>query len=368
MKAIAFIPQVPKSLRIVERDEPRIEAANEIKLRVLEVGICGTDREEAAGMRADAPPGRNDLVIGHEMFGKVVEVGSDVKAVREGDYATFTVRRGCDRCPPCRTSRSDMCSSGGYTERGIKAADGYQTEFVVDGEDYVVRIPDALGAIGVLAEPLSIVEKAIDEAVTLQTARLPYVGNDSEWLASGQALVAGLGPVGLLAAIALRARGARVIGMDVVDEASARPALLKRLGGIYADARQTPARNLAAIFGQIDLIVEATGAASVEFDLFSTLGANGVYVITGIPGGSKPITVDGATLVRQLVLQNQLVIGSVNAAKKHFQMAVADMEKAEKLWGPVVREIITHRFPYARFEQALLEHDPSEIKAVIDWS
>ena len=237
----------------------------------------------------------------------------------------------------------------------------------VDREDYVIRIPDALSSVGVLAEPLSIVEKAIDEAVTIQNARLPHIGNDSEWLASGQALVAGLGPVGLLAAIALRARGARVIGLDVVDEATARPALLKRLGGIYADARQTHARDLAGIFGQIDLIVEATGAAAVEFDLFSTLGANGVYVITGIPGGSKTITVDGGTLMRQLVLQNQLVIGSVNAARKHFQMAVADMEKSGQLWGPVLQEIITHHFPYARFEEALLHHDPSEIKAVIDW-
>src|SRR3989442_2142430 len=207
MKAIGSIPQVTKRLGIVERDEPRIEAANDSKLQVLEVGICGTDREEAAGMRADAPPGRNELVIGHEMFGKVVEIGSDVKAVRKGDYATFTVRRGCNRCRPCQASRSDMCSSGGYTERGIKAADGYQTEFVVDREDYVIRIPDALSSVGVLAEPLSIVEKAIDEAVTIQSARLPHIGNDSEWLASGQALVAGLGPVGLLAAFALRARG-----------------------------------------------------------------------------------------------------------------------------------------------------------------
>src|SRR5204862_8033558 len=101
MIAIALRPQVGKSLRYVVRDDPHIEAAKDIKLQVLEIGICGTDREEAAGMRADAPPGRNELVIGHEMFGKVVEIGSDVKAVRKGDYATFTVRRGCNRCRPC---------------------------------------------------------------------------------------------------------------------------------------------------------------------------------------------------------------------------------------------------------------------------
>src|SRR5712692_2302221 len=264
MKALAFTPRVAKSLHIIEREEPQLKSADEIKLQVLQVGICGTARDEAAGMRADAPPGTNELVIGHEMFGRVVETGSAVQAVRAGDYATFTVRRGCHRCDSCGAGRSDMCETSGYTERGIKAVDGYQTEFVVDRQDYVIKIPGALTSVGVLSEPLSIVEKAIDEAAALQAARLPYIKGQSEWFAKGQALVAGLGPVGLLAAMALRIRGARVIGLDVVDEKSPRPELLKRLGGIYVDARQTQPRDLPAAFGQIDIVFEATGVAPLE--------------------------------------------------------------------------------------------------------
>jgi threonine dehydrogenase-like Zn-dependent dehydrogenase len=308
------------------------------------------------------------LVIGHELFGRVIETGTAVQSVRPGDYATFTVRRGCDRCNSCSVLRSDMCESGDYSERGIKALDGYQTEFVVDRQKYIVKIPETLKDVGVLTEPLSIVEKAIDEAATLQAARLPYLHGPSEWFAKGQAIIAGLGPVGLLAALALRVRGTRVIGMDVVDEASPRAQLLKRMGGIYVDARRRQAKDLPATFGQIDIVFEATGVASVEFSLFSTIGINGVYVITGIPGGSALINIDGSTLMRELVLRNKLVIGSVNASLKHFQMAVADMEKAQQLWGRLLEEVITHRVMYTRFEEVLLQHDPSEIKAVIEWS
>ena len=143
MKAISVVPGT-KNVRLVDRPEPSISAADEIKVRVLRVGICGTDREEAAGGRAQAPPSHKDLVLGHEMFGQVVETGPDVKQVKSGDYAVFTVRRGCGKCRPCAMNRSDMCKTGLYSERGIAGMDGYQTEYVVDHEQYVVRVPPEL--------------------------------------------------------------------------------------------------------------------------------------------------------------------------------------------------------------------------------
>lgn len=368
MKALAITPQLEKSLRVVERPEPAITSPSEIKLQVLQVGICGTDREEAAGMRADAPTGCNELVIGHEMFGRVMEIGSSVRAVTPGDYAAFTVRRGCGHCRPCLAARSDMCETGDYTERGIKGLDGYQTEFVVDREEYIVKIPEMLQSVGVLTEPFSIVEKAIDGAAALQSARLPHIGDGSEWLGGAQVLVAGLGPVGLLAVLALRLRGARVIGLDVVAGDSPRAILLKRLGGIYVDGGQSKPHDLSRTFGQIDLIFEATGVAPLEFDLLLALGTNGVYVVTGIPAGSRAVDIDGAALMRQLVLRNQIVIGSVNAGRKHFELAVADMEKAMKLPDSPLEEIITHRFHYTQFDEALLHHDADEIKSILDWS
>ena len=367
MKAIAIIPGT-REVNIVDRPEPELSASDEIKLRVLRVGICGTDREEASGGRADAPPGQKDLVIGHEMFGQVEEVGSQVHSVRPGDYGCFTVRRGCGHCPACMSNRSDMCSTGDYTERGIKQRDGYETELVVDKSQYFVKVPKEQAPLGVLSEPTSVAEKAIDEALLVEAARVPGVTDQQKWLEGKQVLVAGLGPIGLLAAVALRLRGAKVLGLDVVDTDTLRPRILQQLGGKYVDGRQTKPSALDDVYGQIDMIFEATGIARVEFDLLGALGINGVYVLTGIPGGDRPVQVDGAALMRQLVLRNQVLIGSVNASRMHFEMAVNDLGKAYKTWGKTMEQIITHVVPYTDFAEVLEKHPENEIKAVIEWS
>jgi len=367
MKAIACIPNTT-TLRLVDRPEPKITAPDEVKLRVLRVGICGTDREEAAGGRSKAPTGQSDLVIGHEMFGQVVEVGPAVTRVKPNDYAVFTVRRGCGKCLPCTMNRSDMCQTGDYHERGIWGLDGYQTEFVVDQEQYVVQVPSRLEPVGVLCEPLSVAEKAVDEAVRLQTARLPDAPATPDWLHGRHCLAAGLGPIGLLAALVLRLRGAEVYGLDIVDANTARPQWLEHIGGRYTDGRQVPAEKVDETLGAMDLIVESTGVAALEFNLLDALAPNGVYVLTGIPGGERPLEIPGAELIRQLVLDNQTMVGSVNAARDHYQMAVDDLQQASLLWGDHVAQLITHRHPYPDFATALQQHPADEIKSVIEWN
>ena len=371
MRAIAVVPGTT-DVKVVDRPEPSIGAPEQIKLEVLQVGICGTDREEAGGGRADLPPGQSDLVLGHEMLGRVLEVGSGVTAVQRGDYAVFTVRRGCGHCQACADNRSDMCSSGDYTERGIRAADGYQTERVVDGEQYVIRVPAAMASYAVLTEPMSVAEKAIQEAALIQAARLPGNSRDADaWLRGKRALVAGLGPIGLLAAFALRLRDVEVIGLDVVDEESSRPALLKRIGGHYVDGRQVKTEVLDDQLGQVDLLFEATGVASLEFALIDALGINGIYVLTGIPGGDRPVDIDGPALIRQLVLMNQVVLGSVNANRRHFELAVADLERAAQRWGDAIHQVISHRVPasdFAGVREVLAHRAPDEIKSVITWA
>ena len=362
MKAIAVIPGT-RTLRLVDRPEPSIAESDEIKLRVLRVGICGTDREEAAGGRAKAQPSHDDLVLGHEMFGQVVDVGRAVTLVTPGDYALFTVRRGCGRCRPCSMNRSDMCETGSYSERGIWALDGYQTEYVVDREQYLVRVAPDVAAVGVLAEPLSIVEKAISEAVQLQLTRLPDSGTPLDWLSGKRCLVAGLGPVGLLAALSLRLRGAEVWGLDVVDAATPRPAWLGLIGGHYLDGRQIAINQI----GTFDLILDATGVASLEFDLLDALAINGVYAVTGIPSGNRPLTLSGAEFMRRLVLRNQVIVGSVNASRNHFQLAVNDLVRAEARWPQRVVNLITHRHRLEDFESAFRHHGSDEIKVVLEW-
>jgi len=366
MKAIANITGT-STLELVDRTEPILSADDDVKLQILRVGICGTDREEAAGGRSKPPAGQNELVIGHEMIGQVVEIGKSVTRVALGDFAVFTVRRGCGKCLPCLMNRSDMCQTGEYAERGIWGLDGYQTEYVLDKEQYVVRIPAELEPVGVLCEPLSVAEKAIDEAVRLQVARLPDASATLDWLHGRPCLVAGLGPIGLLAALVLRLRGAQVYGLDVVDVDTARPRWLEHIGGKYIDGRQVSADHVDDHLGRIDLIFEATGIASLEFNLLDALAPNGVYALTGIPSGDRPVELPGAELIRGLVLKNQVMVGSVNASRDHYQMAVDDLAHAHLLWGDHVMQLITHHHPYADFDASLHQHTPDEIKAVIEW-
>jgi threonine dehydrogenase-like Zn-dependent dehydrogenase len=366
MRALVITPG-STDIQLVDRPEPNVASPNQVKMKVLQVGICGTDREEAAGGRADAPPGEKQLVIGHEMFGQVVKIGSAVVGFKVGDYGVFMVRRPCAGCPSCNAGRADMCCTGNYTERGIKGRDGFQAQMVVDEARFLVKVPKAVAHLGVLTEPASVGEKAIDEACRIQAARLPGE-KAADYLKGKRALVVGLGPIGLLGAMILRLRGATVVGMDIVDEGSPRPTLLKKMGGSYVDGRQVKTLDLDDKLGQIDLIFEATGVAQLEFDLIDALGVNGIYLLTGIPAGDRPVTMQPGALMQQMVLKNQVLVGSVNASHAHFVQAVRDLAAADKLWPEVTRNLITDRHPYTDFAAALAHHGPDEIKCVLAWS
>jgi threonine dehydrogenase-like Zn-dependent dehydrogenase len=368
MRALAVRSGTPGVL-VVERPEPAVTHPDGVKVRVLAVGICGTDREEVAGGRAKAPEGQAQLVIGHEMLGQVVEVGPAVRELKVGDLAVFTVRRGCGEDISCLVGRPDMCRTGRYLERGIWGLDGFQTEYVVDGEAYAVRVPAGLGELGALVEPLSVAEKAIDEAVRVQPARLPEAGVTPTWLAGRRCLVVGLGPIGLLGALALSLRGAEVYGLDVVDPGTPRAAWLSALGGSYVDGRQVPPDRFPEAVGTFDLIFEAAGVAALDFNLLEALAPGGVLVLTGIPGEERPFQVPGGVLARRLVLGNLLVVGSVNAARDHYRLAVEDLVRAVCRWGQeFVGRLITHRYSVEAAPEAFSRHPPDEVKAVVDWA
>jgi threonine dehydrogenase-like Zn-dependent dehydrogenase len=367
MKAIAVVPGTTK-IALVEREAPSLTSPDELKVKIIRVGICGTDREEAAGGRALAGEGHTDLVIGHEMFGQVVETGTKVTGFAPGDYCILSVRRGCGECLPCAMNRSDMCLTGKIHERGIWGLDGYQAEYVVEKEQYAVHVPADLEGSAVLAEPLAVAEKAIDEAVRVQMSRLPDASATPDFLYGRRCLVAGLGPIGLLAALALRLRDAEVYGLDIVDPGTARPKWLEAIGGKYVDGRAVPPEKVDDVIGPMELILEATGVPSLAFNLLDALGQNALYVLTGIPGGHRPLQIEGADLVRRLVLGNQLMLGSVNESIDHFQMAIRDLAVAQLRWGDHTQKLITHRYPYKEFSKAFTHHEPDEIKAVIEWT
>ena len=365
MKALSITPG-KGNLTIIDTAEPQIQFPDDIKLKVLQVGICGTDREEVEGGRADAPSNEDHLIIGHEMFGKVVDVGKEVTKVKKGDYALFIVRRSCGKCYPCLNGRSDMCYTGEYKERGIKGLHGYQAEFVVDSEKYIVRVPKEVAPIGVLTEPTSVIEKAIDDSLLIQEARIPGV-KASTWLEGRKALVAGLGPVGLLSAVVLKLKNADVYGLDIVDEDSKRPSLLKEIGGKYIDGRKVKTTDIDEKIGAMDFVLEAAGITKLEFQLLDTIGINGIYVLSGIPGGNHPVNILGDELIRKMVLMNHVWLGSVNASIDHYNMAISDLQKAKLKWGNTVEEIITNKFHYTEFSKALEVDSSHGIKTIIEW-
>jgi threonine dehydrogenase-like Zn-dependent dehydrogenase len=366
MKAIALVPGTTE-VSLVDINEPTINSPHDVKLKVWEVGICSTDREEVSGGRAETPKGERSLVIGHEMFGQVSETGSAVTKVKKGDYGVLMVRRGCGACEACRNGRSDMCYTGNYTERGIKAANGFQSEYVVDEEQYLVKVPADMKEIGVLTEPMSVASKAIDESLQIQQARLGSFSKNKNWLQGKKALVAGLGPIGLMAAFALRLRGAEVIGLDIVDEDSLRSVLLRQIGGQYIDGRKVQVVDIDATYGEADFIFEATGIANLQLQLIDALAVNGIYVATGIPGGNRPLNLPVGNLMKQLVLKNQVVLGSVNASIQHYQMAIEDLQASLQKWPSAIKAVITDRIPYTDFLKALKHPSEEEIKVVVDW-
>jgi len=366
MEAIAIVPG-KGSAHLIEVEEPSLKSDNDVKIEVLEVGICGTDREQVSGGRADPPAGASELIIGHEMIGRVVAIGKNVSRVKIGDYALFMVRRPCGHCLPCSNNRSDLCSSGDYTERGIKGIHGYQSQFVVDREEYVIPVPKEISDIGVLAEPMSVVIKAVEESLLLQSARFSNI-NAHNWLSGKKALVAGLGPVGLLAAFILGLNGARIYGLDILEESSLRASILKEIGGTYINGLEVKTDRIDNRYGEMDFIIEATGISKLEFELIDALGPNGIYVLIGIPAVERLITIAGGELIQQMVLKNQIMFGTVNAGINHYFQAIEALIKIKTNYNKQISKIITKRVNYRSFKEVLEIHSPEEIKAIVEWS
>ncbi|MEW6271755.1 MAG: glucose 1-dehydrogenase [Thermodesulfobacteriota bacterium] len=370
MKAIAVIPQ-RREVRLVDEAEPHLQRATDVKLRILDVGVCGTDRE-ICSFEYGVPPARHDhLVIGHESLGEVVETGRGVSRVAVGDLVVPMVRRPCvhEGCTACRSERQDFCYTGEFRERGIKEAHGFMTELVVDDESYMCVVPCALREVAVLVEPLTIAEKALEQVWQVQQ-RLPWacpLAPGAPRAACHQAVVIGAGPVGLLGAMALVNAGFRTTVYSRGAAPNPKADVALAIGARYVDAEQVSVEQLAEQTGNIDLIYEAAGASRVAFDAMRVLGTNGIFTFTGVPGRKAPIEVDTDLLMRSLVLKNQVVLGTVNAGRQTFEAAIRDLAEFDRRWPLALRSLITGRFPVDAHRELLLGR-PRGIKNVLSFA
>ncbi|MGI0132847.1 MAG: glucose 1-dehydrogenase [Thermoplasmata archaeon] len=340
--------------------EPSV-GAGEVKVAVLELGVCGTDRDIVSGKYGTPPVGETSLILGHENLGRVTEVGEGVEGWAPGDLVVATVRRGCGACRFCRAGRSDFCETGRFTERGIRGAHGYLAEYYVERPDYLVKVPKRLRPFAVLLEPMSVVEKAVDEGRRVLDRKEPTPGERPT--SAPRALVAGTGAIGMLAAFLLRSEGFEVCAIDRHGDDTLAGGLLPAIGARHVNV----ANGLSALGGAtFDLAVEASGSAALDFGLMSTLSANGVLVLTGIPAADAPSeAVQGGALWRTVVLENQAIVGSVNANRRHFASGIRHMTRFRREFGETIERLITSRRPMAEFRDVLTERTAGSMKTVL---
>ena len=368
MRAIAVVPG-RREVALVDHPEPELSGPYEVRLRMLEVGVCGTDREICAFEYGTPPSGFEHLVIGHESVAEVLEVGPKVTLFRPGDLVVPTVRRPCphESCRPCWGGHQDFCSTGDVRERGIRELHGFMTEQVVDHERWLVRVPPGLRDLAVLVEPLTIAEKALNQLRYVQE-RLIWTCAHASVKGFGhchRAVVLGAGPVGILGAMALLVRGFAVTVYSRGADDDPKSQLVKRIGARYVSSAAHGPAALAEMAGPIDLVYEAVGLSRVAFDLLPLLAPNGVLVLTGVPALKGPASVDIDTIMRGMVLRNQVLLGTVNADHYAFENAIADIEEFKARWPREIAGVITGRYPMESYRELLLGKAPGGIKSVI---
>jgi threonine dehydrogenase-like Zn-dependent dehydrogenase len=337
VRALAVFPKT-REIRVIESPHPARVTGTDVLLRVLEVGVCGTDREIAAFEYGSPPADSDYLVLGHEALAEVVEIGPDVTQVRKGDLVVPTVRRPCAHrsCEPCRANRSDFCVTGDFVERGIKGAHGFMQEWVAESEQHLVKVPRKLADVAVLIEPLTVAAKAEEQAHAVQSG-LPWER------ARVRTLVVGAGPVGLLGALAASVSHDETYVYSRAPSTDLSGEITRGLGGTYMSVADVPIAELPMRIGRIDYIFEAVGVSSVAFAALDALGPNGLMVFTGIPALGAPQELDLDRIMRNVVLLNQRILGTVNAGRVGYEHALRHLEQAMFLFPDTVRAIITER-------------------------
>lgn len=346
MRALTVAPGTAGSIDV--RDVPApAPRPGEVLVEGVAVGICGTDREIAAGEYGTAPPGEDRLVLGHESLGRVIAApeGSGFAA---DDLVVGVVRRPDPvPCGACARGEFDMCRNGRYRERGITRLPGYASEQWCVEADYAVRLDPALADVGVLLEPTSVVAKAWEQ--------IERIGGRS-WFEPEVVLVTGAGPIGLLAALLGVQRGLEVHVLDRVRDGR-KPGLVGDLGAIY----HCDGFDAAIAARRPDIVIEATGAAPLVLAAMAGTGAYGLTCLTGVSPVGRRIEWDAGALNRSAVLENDAVFGSVNANLRHYRAAAEALARAERDW---LTRLITRRVPLSRGVEAL-ERDPDGVKTVV---
>ncbi len=347
MKAITVEPTKPGTARLEDVPEPEARDGS-VLVEAIAVGVCGTDVEIVEGKYGWAPRGKTRLVLGHESLGRVVDPGP-TGGLKKGDLVVGIVRRPDPvPCPNCAVGEWDMCRNGQYTERGIKQIDGFMSERWRIEPEYAMKVDSSLGLLGVLLEPTTVVTKAWEQIVV--------VGQRAFW-EPRIVLITGAGPIGLLAALLGKQRGLDVHVLDRADSGP-KPGLVRSLGASYHTG------TVAGIGFEPDVIVECTGVGQVIADSIRSIGAGGIMCLTGVGTGGSTIGPPTADVAAGAVLRNNVVVGSVNANKRHWYKAGEVLARADRAW---LGHLVTRRERPNDFARAL-QRTPEDVKVVVQFA
>ena len=336
MKAIAVRPGMAGGVYLAELDRPTLDEipnGRGVLVKVLRVGVDGTDKEINAAEYGAAPPGYDFLVLGHESFGRVEAVGSNVNELQPGDYVVATVRRPGTSIYD-RIGTNDMTTDDVYYERGINLRHGYLTEYYVDDAEFIVKVPEGLKEVGVLLEPTTVVEKGITQAYEIQRRMRVWKPR--------RAAVMGAGTIGLLATLILRLRGLEVTTFALAKKPTLNSDLIEATGARYVSTQETSIAGGAVQYGPFDLVFEATGYSPVVFESMRALAKNGVLVLSSVTGGNRIIEVPADKINLEFVLGNKVMVGTVNANREYFEAGVRDLSQAELQYPGWLKRLLTH--------------------------
>jgi len=347
MRAITVVPGQQGSVALMDVPEPP-PGDGPVLVQAQAIGICGTDLEIINGEYGWAPPGQERLIIGHESLGQVAEAppGSGFAV---GDLVVGIVRRPDPvPCPACAAGDWDMCTNGRYTERGIKARHGYASERYRIHPDYLVAVDPALGILGVLLEPATVVAKAWDH--------IEKIGGRSTW-APGKVLITGAGPIGLLAALLSVQRGYDTYVVDLVTKGR-KPDMVRRLGASYFHVG-----DLGEATAEADVIIECSGFVQALLEVGPQHVRQRIMCLTGVSSAGAESAVDPGLLNRNMVLQNSVLFGSVNANRHHYELAAKALAQADPGW---LAGLITRQVPIGQWADAYTRR-PDDIKTVLTF-
>jgi glucose 1-dehydrogenase len=355
MQAVGVIP-AKRQVGILSHPFPTVASDADVKVRTIEVGICGTDREICSFAYGTPPVDSDYLVLGHEALGEVVDAGNGVAGLKKGDLVVPTVRRPClhNYCAPCRVDRQDFCTTGDFTERGIKMKHGFLTECFVEEERHLTAVPAHLRDVAVLVEPLTVAEKALAQVWQVQQRLPARNAEDALPGADRTAVVLGAGPVGILGAMTLLIHGFKTFVYSRSPAPNPKADVVHAIGAKYISSQEVSVEEFARMTGPVSLIYEAIGVADVAFNVAKILGLNGIYVFTGIPPEQGAVGVEADNLMRQMVLKNQIILGTVNADASAFESAIRDLNAFKQRWPKALQAVISGRFPMEAHRDLLL--------------